>query len=88
MTFVITAPCIADYSCVESCPVDAIWPTPDDPKFAEVEQLYIDPIRCIDCAACVEACPVNAIHAAEHVPIRWISSIKLNADYFEETSHV
>jgi ferredoxin len=63
MTFVITPPCLADYSCVEACPADAIGPRPDSPEFLTTEQLYIDPARCIDCEACVEACPVGAIFA-------------------------
>jgi NAD-dependent dihydropyrimidine dehydrogenase PreA subunit len=62
VTYTINEPCIAekDSSCVEVCPVDCIHPTPDEPGFAEAEQLYIDPAECIDCDACVEACPVDA----------------------------
>jgi ferredoxin len=63
MTYVINEPCIGvkDVSCTEVCPVDCIHPTPDEPGFAEAEQLHIDPEECIDCDACVEACPVDAI---------------------------
>ena len=59
MTYVIAEPCIGekDNSCVEVCPVDCIHPTPDEPDYDNVEQLYIDPDECIDCDACVEACP-------------------------------
>lgn len=84
MPFVITSPCIADYSCVEVCPVNAIAPHPDDRAFGSAEQLYIDPVRCIDCEACVEACPVGAIFAAERVPSQWKTAIELNAAYFVE----
>lgn len=84
MTFVITSPCIADYSCVEACPANAIGPHPDDREFRSAEQLYIDPTKCIDCEACVEACPVGAIFAADRVPSRWKSAIALNAAYFSE----
>lgn len=87
MPFVITSPCVADYSCVEACPVDAIWPRPDDADFLKAEQLYIDPARCIDCEACVEACPVGAIYAAEQVPPRYRSAIQINAAYFSEPRH-
>ena len=61
MTYVIAEPCIGqkDNSCVEVCPVDCIHPTPDEPDYDNVEQLYIDPDECIDCDACVEACPVT-----------------------------
>ena len=45
MAYVINEPCIGtkDTSCVEVCPVDCIHPTPDEPGFAEADQLYIDP---------------------------------------------
>jgi ferredoxin len=82
MTYVITAPCIADYSCVEVCPVDCIGPRPDDKAFDTAEQLYIDPATCIDCAACVDVCPVLAIHADHKVPAQWQHYIEINSSYF------
>lgn len=87
MPFVITSPCVADYSCVEACPVGAISPSPDEAGFERAEQLYIDPARCIDCEACVEACPVGAIYAADRVPARWQSAIRINAAWFEAQRH-
>jgi NAD-dependent dihydropyrimidine dehydrogenase PreA subunit len=62
MTYVITNRCIGtkDASCVEICPVDCIHPRPDEPAFATVEMLYIDPAECIECDACLDACPVDA----------------------------
>src|SRR3546814_2834636 len=59
MAYVIAAPCVSDFSCVEICPVNAIHPGPSDPVFDAAEQLYIDPDTCINCGACVEACPVQ-----------------------------
>jgi anaerobic selenocysteine-containing dehydrogenase len=56
MAYVIAAPCVADYSCVDICPVNCIAPAPDDVAFATTEQLYINPAACIDCGACVDAC--------------------------------
>lgn len=87
MPFVITSPCVADYSCVAACPAGAIGPSPDAPEFFKAEQLYIDPARCIDCEACVEACPVGAIFAADRVPDRWKSAIALNAAWFMTQYH-
>lgn len=49
MTHVITDRCVMEGSCVEVCPVDCILPAPHDADFESVEQLYIDPGRCIDC---------------------------------------
>ena len=50
MAYVIAEPCIdtKDNSCVEVYPVDCIHPTPDEPDYDKVEQLYIDPEECID----------------------------------------
>jgi ferredoxin len=84
MTYVITEPCIGnkDASCIKVCPVDCIHPAPDEPGYAEAEQLYIDPIECIDCGACVDECPVEAIASADQVPSQWTAYIEKNAAYF------
>ena len=86
MTYVINEPCIGakDASCTEVCPVDCIHPTPDEPGFAEAEQLYIDPEECIDCDACVEACPVDAIFPEDQVPEEWQRFTEINASYFRD----
>ena len=84
MTYVITEPCIDEKnaSCVEVCPVDCIHPTPEEPGYADVAMLYIDPDECIDCDACVEACPVDAIFAEDQLPAEWELYTKINADYY------
>jgi len=84
VAYVIAEPCIGtkDNSCVEVCPVDCIHPTPDEPGYDEVEQLYIDPEECIDCDACVEACPVDAIFAEDQIPEEWRRFTALNSEYF------
>ncbi|HZN88697.1 MAG TPA: ferredoxin family protein [Thermoleophilaceae bacterium] len=88
MAYVIAEPCIdtKDNSCVEVCPVDCIHPTPDEPDYDQVTQLYIDPEECIDCDACVEACPVDACFAEDQLPDEWQSFIQVNADYFKQAS--
>ena len=48
--------------------MDCIHPTPEEPEYDTVEQLFIDPAECIDCDACVEACPVDAITSEDQVP--------------------
>jgi NAD-dependent dihydropyrimidine dehydrogenase PreA subunit len=70
MAYVITEACIGqkDGSCTAVCPVNCIHPTPDEPGFAEVEHLFIDPDECIDCDACVPECPVDAIFAYDDIP--------------------
>jgi ferredoxin len=82
MSFVIAAPCIADYSCVEICPVRCIGPAPGEAGFERAEQLYINPALCIQCGACVDACPVGAIYAAAQLPPAWAHYADINRDYF------
>jgi NAD-dependent dihydropyrimidine dehydrogenase PreA subunit len=86
VAYVINEPCIGvkDNSCVEVCPVDCIHPTPDEPAYDTVDQLFIDPEECIDCDACVEACPVDAITPEDLVPDQWQPFIEINAAYYKE----
>ena len=89
MAFVIAEPCIGvkDTACVDACPVDCIHPKKDTvyedgrPGFNDVEQLYIDPVECIDCGACVPVCPVSAIFALDDLPEKWSSFTEINASY-------
>jgi ferredoxin len=79
MAYVIAEPCIGqkDNSCVEVCPVDCIHPTPDEPDYDNVEQLFIDPEECIDCDACV---------AEDQLPDEWSKFAEANAAYFKNAS--
>ena len=88
MAYVIAEPCIGtkDNSCVEVCPVDCIHPTPDEPDYDGVEQLYIDPDECIDCDACVEACPVDACFAEDQLPEEWAKYTEINLEYYKSKS--
>jgi len=84
MAFVITDACggVKDTACVDVCPVDAIHPGPNDPRFAAASQLYIDPQTCIDCGLCVEECPVRAVHHPADLPPGDEKFIQINADWF------
>src|SRR2546423_1163272 len=84
MAYVIAEPCIntKDTACVDACPVDCIHPKKDNPRFAEEEMLYIDPVECIDCGACVPVCPVSAIFALDDLPEKWKAYAERNAKYF------
>ena len=59
-------------------------PTPDEPDYDQVEQLYIDAEECIDCDACVETA-VDAITSENMVPSGWQRYVEINAAYFEST---
>jgi ferredoxin len=85
MAYVITAPCVADYSCLEICPVDCISPSPKDEAFDAAEQLYINPAVCINCAACVDVCPVLAIYEDDNLPEKYQHYAEVNRDYFEQS---
>ena len=91
MAYVIAEPCIGvkDASCVDACPVDCIHPKKNTsyedgrPGFDEVQQLYIDPVECIDCGACVPVYPVSAIFPVEDLPEKWKRYTELNASYVQ-----
>jgi NAD-dependent dihydropyrimidine dehydrogenase PreA subunit len=70
MAYVIAEPCIGtkDTACTDACPVDCIHPKKDEAGHTEADQLFIDPVECIDCGACVPVCPVSAIYAGDDLP--------------------
>lgn len=65
MTYIITALCLRDGSCVDVCPVECIIPGKPE---AEWPWFYIDPETCIDCGACIPECPFEAIFEEDEVP--------------------
>lgn len=79
MTYIITEPCVnvKDGACIDVCPVDCIYTTPD------TNQMFIAPDECIDCAACEPVCPVQAIFAEDQVPANMKAYIPLNYDFFK-----
>jgi ferredoxin len=83
ITYVIAAPCIADYSCTQICPVDCISPGPQDSAFDTTEQLYINPATCISCGACKDVCPVEAIYESSELPAQWSHYQWVNREYFD-----
>jgi len=79
MTYIITEPCVnvKDGACIDVCPVDCIYTTPD------ANQMFIAPDECIDCAACEPVCPVQAIFAEDQTPANMKQFIPLNYDFFK-----
>ncbi|MCB1289039.1 MAG: 4Fe-4S binding protein [Mycobacterium sp.] len=82
MPHVITQSCCSDGSCVYSCPVNCIHPSPDEPGFADAEMLHIDPGACVDCGACVTACPVGAIRHDSRLTPEQLPFAAVNAGYY------
>ena len=86
MAYVIAEPCIGtkDTACVDACPVDCIHPKKDEAGNAEADQLFIDPVECIDCGACVPVCPVTAIFALEDLPEKWTAFTATNSEFYKK----
>ncbi len=84
MAHVIGETCIGtkQAACVDVCPVDCIHPRKDEPDYAGIDRLNIDPDACIDCGLCVDECPVKAIYPDHALPPEWHKYIQLNKDYF------
>ncbi len=51
--------------------VDCIHPKADEDGADTADQLFIDPVECIDCGACVPVCPVSAIFGSDDLPEKW-----------------
>ncbi|MFZ1085148.1 MAG: 4Fe-4S binding protein [Terracidiphilus sp.] len=83
---VITDKCIKDLLCMDACPTGAIHPTPDEPHFSEVTQLYINPELCGSCGACYVTCEWNAIYAADDLPEEFNDCVEVNAEFFQKVS--
>ncbi len=70
MPWVKQEDCIGCETCVEECPVDAI--------FMEDEKAHIDEELCIRCGTCHDVCPEEAVrHDGERIPIE----VEANMDY-------
>jgi NAD-dependent dihydropyrimidine dehydrogenase PreA subunit len=84
MPYVIAKPCIGvkDTACVDACPVDCIHPGKNEANFEGTQQLFIDPVECIDCGACVPVCPVSAIFALDDLPDKWKEFAQANAAHY------
>ena len=65
MSYVIGEGCtdVMDRSCMEECPVDAIY--------AGERMLFIHPGECINCGSCVLVCPSEAIRPDRALPPSW-----------------
>lgn len=86
MPYVITERCLGskDASCYDVCPVEAIQPSPDEPDFDVHDQLFIDPVACVECGACTAVCPVEAIYDEDDVPEEFRASIAANRRHFAD----
>jgi ferredoxin len=79
---VITDKCIKDLLCIDVCPSGAIHPTPDEPHFSGVTQLYIDATLCSNCGSCYVTCECNAIFGVGDLPEDFKEFAEVNAKYF------
>ena len=84
MAYVVAEPWFGtkDAACVDACLVDCIHPKKDEPQFEGANQLFIDPVECMNCGQCVPVCPVSAIFALDDLPEKWKNYTQINAKYF------
>jgi NAD-dependent dihydropyrimidine dehydrogenase PreA subunit len=82
MAYVITDTCTKDALCVDACPVDCIHPKNDEPGFADVAQLFVNPADCIDCGACVPVCPTNSVFPLDELPAEVAGFAEKNAAHY------
>ncbi len=84
MAYVIAEPCIGTRIRLAWMPARWIASTPRRTRtgYGETEQLFIDPVECIDCGACVPVCPVSAIYAGDDLPEKWAEFQEKNAAHF------
>ena len=82
MAYVITRLCrdCKDLSCVKVCPAACIFEHVAGSGTSEVpNQLFIDPVDCVDCNACMPECPWEAIFPEADVPEAMKPDVGLNA---------
>ena len=86
MPYVIAEPCSGckDRSCLPGCPTDCIREGTLEVNGQAYDQLFINPLECIDCGICESACPVDAIFYETELPEKWREYVGINALFFEE----
>lgn len=84
MPYVITDACIKDELCIKACVRKAIHPKRDEPEFANVRQLFINPKKCLDCGTCAEVCESGAIFPVEELPEDKQQFIEMNAAFYRK----
>lgn len=77
MAYVIASACIdcKDASCVDCCPVDAIYEGP--------RTFYIHPDECVNCGLCLSVCPVEAIYEEDDLPRELAHFSTVNRQFFD-----
>jgi ferredoxin len=60
-----------------------LHPPQERRDFESANQLYIDPVECIDCGACVPVCPVSAIFALDDLPEEWANFTDMNTQHYK-----
>jgi ferredoxin--NADP+ reductase len=81
---VITDKCIKDMLCIAVCQRKAIHPKQDEPGYADVKQLYINPKKCISCGSCISVCESEAIFSIEELPEELQHFAEINAAYYKK----
>ena len=80
---VITDRCKKDDKCIKACQRKAIGPKVDEPDYATVTQMYINPKKCLSCGDCIAVCESKAIFAIEELPEEFKRFAAINAEFFK-----
>jgi ferredoxin--NADP+ reductase len=84
MPSVIIDTCTKDMKCVAVCQRKNIRPREDDPNYASVKQLYINPKKCLDCGSCIAVCETHSIYPKIDLPPDKVQFAEINAAYFRK----
>ena len=75
MAYVITGTCTKDEHCIDTCRVNCIHPTKDEPDFATAAQLYVPIVG-------IPVCPTTSIFNLEELPAELQEFVQTNAACF------
>jgi NAD-dependent dihydropyrimidine dehydrogenase PreA subunit len=73
---------LGDEHRIETCPVNCLHPTTDEPDFATAAQLYVNPTECIDGGARIPVCPTTSIFDLEELPAELQEFVQKDAAHF------
>jgi len=84
MPSVIIDTCTKDNKCVAVCQRKNIHPRENEPDYALVKQLFINPKRCLACGSCISVCEHKAIFPADELPEDKKHFAEINAAYYRK----
>ena len=84
MPSIVTDLCTKDFKCTTACQRKAIHPREDEPDAATVQQVFINPKKCIACGTCISLCEAQAIFLLDELPEDLKHFAEINAAYYRK----